>query len=71
MLPPYDTSTWARTMLGPDYNDETEYTLTYDALHVRGGGGGEDKERMRRSQSAAEAGSLRQTDRDMCTGPLD
>lgn len=59
-------------MLGPDYNDETEYTLTYDALHVRGGGGGgEDKERMRRSQSAAEAGSLRQTDRDMCTGPLD
>lgn len=42
-LPPYDMGIWARTLLGPDYNDETEYMLTYDALHVRenceGGGG--------------------------------
>uniref|UniRef100_A0A667ZKW3 Clavesin-1 n=1 Tax=Myripristis murdjan TaxID=586833 RepID=A0A667ZKW3_9TELE len=29
-LPPYDMGIWARTLLGPDYNDETEYTLTYD-----------------------------------------
>lgn len=41
---------WARTLLGPDYNDETEYTLTYDALHVREncGGGGGDKDMMKR-----------------------
>ncbi|KAJ3611326.1 hypothetical protein NHX12_021342 [Muraenolepis orangiensis] len=32
-LPPYDMGIWARTLLGPDYSDETEYTLTYDALH--------------------------------------
>ncbi|XP_071393562.1 clavesin-1-like, partial [Centroberyx affinis] len=52
-LPPYDMGIWARTLLGPDYNDETEYTLTYDALHVRencggGGGGGGDREGMKR-----------------------
>lgn len=51
-LPPYDMGIWARTLLGPDYNDETEYTLTYDALHVRencgGGGGGGDKDMMKR-----------------------
>ncbi|CAK6984245.1 clavesin-1-like, partial [Scomber scombrus] len=49
-LPPYDMGIWARTLLGPDYNDETEYTLTYDALHVRencGGGGGGDKDMMK------------------------
>ncbi|RXM36229.1 Clavesin-1 [Acipenser ruthenus] len=34
-LPPYDMGTWARTLLGPDYNDETEYTHTYNALHVK------------------------------------
>uniref|UniRef100_A0A668A2M0 Clavesin-1 n=1 Tax=Myripristis murdjan TaxID=586833 RepID=A0A668A2M0_9TELE len=34
-LPPYDMGIWARTLLGPDYNDETEYTLTYDALHIK------------------------------------
>ncbi|KAK7912419.1 hypothetical protein WMY93_012630 [Mugilogobius chulae] len=33
-LPPYDVGLWARTLLGPDYSDESEYTLTYDALHV-------------------------------------
>lgn len=48
-LPPYDMGIWARTLLGPDYNDETEYTLTYDALHVRENcGGGGDKEMMKR-----------------------
>uniref|UniRef100_UPI003AAD55E5 clavesin-1-like n=1 Tax=Centroberyx gerrardi TaxID=166262 RepID=UPI003AAD55E5 len=73
-LPPYDMGIWARTLLGPDYNDETEYTLTYDALHVRencgGGGGGGDKEVMKRSQSAVEPGTLRQTDRETSTQPL-
>ncbi|KAK0139350.1 Clavesin-1 [Merluccius polli] len=70
--PPYDMGIWARTLLGPDYNDDTEYTLTYDALHVRencgggggGGGGGGDKEMMKRSQSAVEPGTLRPTDRE-------
>ncbi|XP_024858882.1 clavesin-1-like [Kryptolebias marmoratus] len=70
-LPPYDMGIWARTLLGPDYNDETEYTLTYDALHVRescgGGGGGGDKDMMKRSQSTVETGSLRQMDRDTST----
>ncbi|XP_047424834.1 clavesin-1-like [Mugil cephalus] len=71
-LPPYDMGIWARTLLGPDYNDETEYTLTYDALHVRencggGGGGGGDKDMMKRSQSAVEQGTLRQTDRETST----
>lgn len=48
-LPPYDMGVWARTLLGPDYNDEAEYTLTYDALHVRENcGGGGDKEVMKR-----------------------
>ncbi|XP_030612163.1 clavesin-1-like [Archocentrus centrarchus] len=68
-LPPYDMGIWARTLLGPDYNDETEYTLTYDALHVREncGGGGGDKDMMKRSQSAVEPGTLRQTDRETST----
>ncbi|KAM4719079.1 clavesin-1-like [Anableps anableps] len=68
-LPPYDMGMWARTLLGPDYNDETEYTLTYDALHVRescGGGGGE-KDMMKRSQSTVEAAALRQMDRETST----
>ncbi|KAM4606305.1 clavesin-1-like [Polymixia lowei] len=72
-LPPYDMGIWARSLLGPDYNDETEYTLTYDALHVREnstGGGGGDKEMMKRSQSAVEPGTLRQTDRETSTQPL-
>ncbi|XP_026218106.1 clavesin-1-like [Anabas testudineus] len=67
-LPPYDMGIWARTLLGPDYNDETEYTLTYDALHVREScGGGGDKEMMKRSQSTVEPGTLRQTDRETST----
>uniref|UniRef100_A0A3Q1GFR0 Clavesin 1 n=1 Tax=Acanthochromis polyacanthus TaxID=80966 RepID=A0A3Q1GFR0_9TELE len=65
-LPPYDMGIWARTLLGPDYNDETEYTLTYDALHVRENCGG-DKDLMKRSQSAVEPGTLRQTDRETST----
>ncbi|XP_039861195.1 clavesin-1-like [Simochromis diagramma] len=67
-LPPYDMGIWARTLLGPDYNDETEYTLTYDALHVRENcGGGGDKDMMKRSQSAVEPGTLRQMDRETST----
>ncbi|XP_034416024.1 clavesin-1-like [Cyclopterus lumpus] len=61
-LPPYDVGIWARTLLGPDYSDETEYLLTYEALHVRG-----DKEAMRRSQSVVEPETLRQTDRETST----
>ncbi|XP_061613462.1 clavesin-1-like isoform X1 [Phyllopteryx taeniolatus] len=64
-LPPYDTGTWARTLLGPDYTDETEYTLTYDALRVQqNGGGGGGQELMKRSQSVANPATLRQTDRE-------
>ncbi|XP_038161664.1 clavesin-1-like isoform X1 [Cyprinodon tularosa] len=68
-LPPYDMGMWARTLLGPEYNDETEYTLTYDALHVREscGGGGGDKDMMKRSQSTVEAAALRQMDRETST----
>ncbi|XP_078137287.1 clavesin-1-like [Sander vitreus] len=67
-LPPYDMGIWARTLLGPDYSDETEYTLTYDALHVRENcGGGGDRETMKRSQSVVEPGTLRQTDRETST----
>ncbi|KAF7214267.1 clavesin-1 [Nothobranchius furzeri] len=67
-LPPYDMGIWARTLLGPDYTDETEYTLTYDALHVREScGGGGDKDKMKRSQSTVEAGTLRQTGRETST----
>ncbi|XP_056290749.1 clavesin-1-like [Pseudoliparis swirei] len=61
-LPPYDVGIWARTLLGPDYSDETEYLLTYDALHVRG-----DKEALRRSQSVVDPETLRQTDRETST----
>ncbi|XP_077365311.1 clavesin-1-like [Vanacampus margaritifer] len=67
-LPPYDMGMWARTLLGPDYMDETEYTLTYDALHVRENcGGGADKELMKRSQSVVNPATLRQTDRETST----
>lgn len=43
-LPPYDMGMWARTLLGPDYSDETEYTHTYDALHVKEALGRRDRE---------------------------
>ncbi|XP_029482132.1 clavesin-1-like [Oncorhynchus nerka] len=73
-LPPYDMGIWARTLLGPNYNDETEYTLTYDALHVKGNYGGGDKEcadkLLKRSQSAVEPGTLRQGDRENTAQPL-
>ncbi|XP_036378044.1 clavesin-1-like [Megalops cyprinoides] len=67
-LPPYDMGMWARTLLGPDYNDETEYTHTYDALHVKEALGISEKEcsdkLMKRSQSVVEPGTLRHQDRD-------
>ncbi|CDQ63300.1 clavesin-1-like [Oncorhynchus tshawytscha] len=73
-LPPYDMGIWARTLLGPNYNDETEYTLTYDALHVKENYGGGDKEcadkLLKRSQSAVEPGTLRQGDRENTAQPL-
>ncbi|OWK04394.1 CLVS1 [Cervus elaphus hippelaphus] len=35
-LPPYDMGTWARTLLGPDYSDENDYTHTsYNAMHAQ------------------------------------
>lgn len=55
-LPPYDVGLWARTLLGPDFSDESEYTLTYDALHV-----------INRSQSAVEPGTLRSAERETST----
>ncbi|KAG7455134.1 hypothetical protein MATL_G00253250 [Megalops atlanticus] len=68
ILPPYDMGMWARTLLGPDYNDETEYTHTYDALHVKEALGREGKDSgdnlMKRSQSAVEPGTLKHEDRD-------
>ncbi|KAI1901421.1 hypothetical protein AGOR_G00034270 [Albula goreensis] len=67
-LPPYDMGMWARTLLGPDYNDETEYTHTYNALHVRETIGRSDRDSpenlMKRSQSAVEPGTLKRQDRD-------
>ncbi|KAJ8277667.1 hypothetical protein GJAV_G00078330 [Gymnothorax javanicus] len=67
-LPPYDMGMWARTLLGPDYNDETEYTHTYDALHVKEALGISDNECtekiMKRSQSVVEPGTLRHQDRE-------
>uniref|UniRef100_A0A672G403 Clavesin-1 n=1 Tax=Salarias fasciatus TaxID=181472 RepID=A0A672G403_SALFA len=61
-LPPYDMGIWARTLLGPDYNDETDsdwlpsaFSLPMLTLCVF------------RSQSAVEPGTLRQTDRETST----
>ncbi|XP_006633970.2 clavesin-1 [Lepisosteus oculatus] len=75
ILPPYDMGTWARTLLGPDYNDETEYTHTYNALHVKEALGNSDREctekHMKRSQSVVEPGTLKHEDReDDNTQPL-
>ncbi|XP_035284337.1 clavesin-1-like [Anguilla rostrata] len=67
-LPPYDMGTWARALLGPDYSDETEYTHTYDALHVKEALGRPDRDSednpMRRSQSAVEPGTLKHRERE-------
>ncbi|XP_078253579.1 clavesin-1-like isoform X2 [Rhinoraja longicauda] len=75
-LPPYDMGTWARTLLGPEYNDETEYTYnSYNSLHVKDAL--DDRENscspkhMRRSQSVVEPGVLKHEDRnDDNTQPL-
>ncbi|KAK6492100.1 clavesin-1 [Huso huso] len=67
-LPPYDMGTWARTLLGPDYNDETEYTHTYNALHVKQVLGNTERDcspkHMTRSQSVVEPGTLKHEEKD-------
>ncbi|XP_055489976.1 clavesin-1-like isoform X2 [Leucoraja erinacea] len=68
-LPPYDMGTWARTLLGPDYNDETEYTYnSYNSMHVKDALDDCEKscspKHMRRSQSVVEPGVLKHEDRD-------
>ncbi|NXU55274.1 CLVS1 protein, partial [Turnix velox] len=67
-LPPYDMGTWARTLLGPDYSDENEYTHTsYNAMHVKHASSNLEREAspkpMKRSQSVVEAGTLKHEDR--------
>ncbi|XP_051878676.1 clavesin-1 [Pristis pectinata] len=68
-LPPYDMGTWARTLLGPEYNDDTEYTYnSYNLVHVKDVL--DDLEsncspkHMKRSQSVVEPGVLKHEDRD-------
>ncbi|KAH0517649.1 Clavesin-1 [Microtus ochrogaster] len=63
-LPPYDMGTWARTLLGPDYSDENDYTHTsYKAMHVKHTCSNLEREcspkPMKRSQSVVEAGTLK------------
>ncbi|XP_063499357.1 clavesin-1 isoform X3 [Symphalangus syndactylus] len=63
-LPPYDMGTWARTLLGPDYSDENDYTHTsYNAMHVKHTSSNLEREcspkLMKRSQSVVEAGTLK------------
>ncbi|XP_060241957.1 clavesin-1 isoform X2 [Meriones unguiculatus] len=63
-LPPYDMGTWARTLLGPDYSDENDYTHTsYNAMHVKHTCSNLEREcspkPMKRSQSVVEAGTLK------------
>ncbi|XP_010137575.1 PREDICTED: clavesin-1 [Buceros rhinoceros silvestris] len=66
-LPPYDMGTWARTLLGPDYGDENEYTHTsYNTMHVKHASSNLEREAspkpMKRSQSVVEAGTLKHED---------
>ncbi|KAK2523461.1 hypothetical protein Q9966_012042 [Columba livia] len=66
-LPPYDMGTWARTLLGPDYSDENEYTHTsYNAMHVKHASSNLEREAspkpMKRSQSVVEPGTLKHED---------
>ncbi|KAF1528138.1 Clavesin-1, partial [Eudyptula minor] len=66
-LPPYDMGTWARTLLGPDYSDENEYTHTsYNAMHVKHASSNLERDTspkpMKRSQSVVEAGTLKHED---------
>nr|XP_017513268.2 clavesin-1 [Manis javanica] len=63
-LPPYDMGTWARTLLGPDYSDENDYTHTsYNTMHVKHTSSSLEREcspkPMKRSQSVVEAGTLK------------
>ncbi|DAA22737.1 TPA: retinaldehyde binding protein 1-like [Bos taurus] len=67
-LPPYDMGTWARTLLGPDYSDENDYTHTsYNAMHVKHTSSNLEREcspkPMKRSQSVVEAGTLKHEDK--------
>ncbi|XP_072323807.1 clavesin-1-like isoform X2 [Scyliorhinus torazame] len=68
-LPPYDMGTWARTLLGPEYNDDTEYPCnSYNSMHVKDMLDNRDSSRspkhMKRSQSVVEPGALKHEDRD-------
>uniref|UniRef100_A0A8C0GRR6 Uncharacterized protein n=2 Tax=Chelonoidis abingdonii TaxID=106734 RepID=A0A8C0GRR6_CHEAB len=56
--------TWARTLLGPDYSDENEYTHTsYNAMHVKHSSSNLERgcspKHMTRSQSVVESGTLK------------
>ncbi|XP_038665380.1 clavesin-1-like isoform X2 [Scyliorhinus canicula] len=68
-LPPYDMGTWARTLLGPEYNDDTEYPCnSYDSMNVKDMLDNRDSssppKHMKRSQSVVEPGALKHEDRD-------
>ncbi|XP_036599957.1 clavesin-1 [Trichosurus vulpecula] len=68
-LPPYDMGTWARTLLGPDYSDENDYTHTsYNAMHVKHTSSNLEREcspkPMKRSQSVVEAGTLKHEEKE-------
>ncbi|XP_061425313.1 clavesin-2-like [Lethenteron reissneri] len=52
LLPPYDMGTWARTLLGPDYDDDTE------GRHGGGGGGFFDGRRASERMGGPVTGAL-------------
>ncbi|XP_043921412.1 clavesin-1 [Protopterus annectens] len=68
-LPPYDMGTWARTLLGPNYTDESENMYTsYNMMHL---GNSFDSSviqhaphYMKRSQSVMETSALKHENRD-------
>uniref|UniRef100_A0ACB8FDY4 Clavesin-1 n=1 Tax=Sphaerodactylus townsendi TaxID=933632 RepID=A0ACB8FDY4_9SAUR len=66
-LPPYDMGTWARTLLGPDYSDENEYTHTsYNAMHVKHASSNVEREcspKLMKSFAAASCQFLCMTER--------
>uniref|UniRef100_A0A670Y9Z5 Uncharacterized protein n=2 Tax=Pseudonaja textilis TaxID=8673 RepID=A0A670Y9Z5_PSETE len=62
--------TWARTLLGPDYSDENEYTHTsYNAMHVKHSCSNLEREcspkLMKRSQSVVEPGILKHEEQNV------
>ncbi|XP_059501880.1 clavesin-1-like isoform X1 [Stegostoma tigrinum] len=63
-LPPYDMGTWARTLLGPEYNDDTEYPYNYYSSMLENHDNDCSPKHMKRSQSVVEPGALKQEDRD-------